>query len=104
MTAKQGPNLGLSYGRALGGNNWNTDNDASLLKLDAVIHLSVLSIITAPVLTAEGTRYIVGASPTGAFAGQAGKLAVRINAALTSVTKVCGRSLTRHGPRPRCTQ
>ena len=90
MAAKQGPNLGLSYGWALGESNWNTGNDASLLKLDAVIHLSVLSIIAAPVLTAEGTRYIVGASPTGAFAGQAGKLAVRINAAWTFYAPVKG--------------
>ena len=79
MAAKQGPNLGLSYGWALGENNWNTGNDASLLKLDAVIHLSVLSIIAAPVLTANGTRYIVGASPTGAFAGKAGQLAVCVD-------------------------
>ena len=90
MAAKQGPNLGLSYGWALGESNWNTGNDASLLKLDAVIHLSVLSIIAAPVLTANGTRYIVGASPTGAFAGKAGQLAVRINAAWTFYAPVKG--------------
>lgn len=79
MAAKQGPVLGLSYGWAEGENGWKDGMDANLLKLDSVIHLTVQSIIAGPVLTDNGTRYIVGASPTGAFAGKAGQLAVRVD-------------------------
>lgn len=90
MAAKQSPVLGLNYGWTLGENNWNTGMDASLLKLDAVIHLSVLAIVTAPAVVTDGTRYVVAASPTGAFAGQAGKLAVRVNGAWTFYSPVKG--------------
>nr|WP_295468942.1 DUF2793 domain-containing protein [Mesorhizobium sp.] len=46
--------------------------------LDAVVQLAVLSrtVPDPPVAPEEGDRYIVGAAPTGAWSGHAGKLAV----------------------------
>ena len=49
-----------------------THNEA-LQALDALAQLSVIArdVNTPPAAPAEGARYIVGASPTGAFAGHA---------------------------------
>lgn len=54
-----------------------THNEA-LRVLDAVVQLSVLDrdLTTPPASPAEGDRYIVAASPTGAWTGQAGAIAV----------------------------
>jgi hypothetical protein len=54
-----------------------THNEALLL-LDAAVHLSVASRTAAspPPDVVEGTRHLVAASPSGAWAGQAGKLAL----------------------------
>jgi hypothetical protein len=54
-----------------------THNEALLL-LDGLVHLSVASRAASspPTGTAEGTRHLVAASPGGAWAGQAGKLAL----------------------------
>ena len=53
-----------------------THNEA-LRGLDAVVQLMVLDkdLATPPGSPADGARYIVAASPTGAWAGQAGKIA-----------------------------
>lgn len=40
----------------------------------------VADLANAPIVSTEGTQYIVGAAPTGDFAAQAGNIAVRINA------------------------
>lgn len=55
-----------------------THNEALLL-LDAAIHLAVTtrSLATPPAAPADGDRYLVAASATGAWAGQSGKLAFR---------------------------
>lgn len=65
----------------------NTSDPAAGLNLalnviDALTQLSVLSVgdNTPPGSPAEGARYIVGTSPTGAWAGQAGKLARYLDA------------------------
>lgn len=78
MAAKQDPVLGLNYGWLLGEDNWNTGMDANLKKLGALVMGAAASVANTPVVTTNGTRYIVGTSPTGDFAGQPNKLAVRI--------------------------
>lgn len=54
-----------------------THNEALML-LDAAIHLSVISrsLGTPPATPAAGDRYLVNATPSGAWAGNAGALAV----------------------------
>ena len=78
MPATQDPNLGLSYGWAIGEDGWKPGMDANLKKLGALVMAAVASVANAPTVTDNGTRYLVGTSPTGDFAGQANKLAVRI--------------------------
>jgi hypothetical protein len=53
-----------------------THNEA-LLRLDALIHLSVISrSLAAPPAAADGDRYLVASSPSGAWAGQPGMVAL----------------------------
>lgn len=82
MAALIGPNLGVNYGWAARESGWNTGMDANLKLLDAVLQLSAKSRAqaTPPASPANGDRYIVAASPTGAWAGKAGQIAVRIEA------------------------
>ncbi len=70
--------LGLPYLAAAQSQKHVTHNEA-LAILDACIHLSVVSrsVAAPPASPADGARYIVGASPTGAFAGRGGQIAVR---------------------------
>jgi len=77
MTALTDPISGLSYGWALGEDNWNTGMDANLVKIGAMLHINVLDFVAAPVTTTNGTRYIV-TTGSGAFAGQDNKLAARV--------------------------
>lgn len=84
MPASIGPNLGLSYGwtprngATPGDSGWGEAVTENFKKLDALLGLSVTSVIAAPLVTTEGTRYIVAATgANGAFAGQANKVAVR---------------------------
>jgi len=52
-----------------------THNEA-LLRLDALVHLTVVAeLATPPGAPAEGACYLVGATPTGAWAGKAGRIA-----------------------------
>ncbi len=66
------PNLGLPYLLAAQSQKHVTHNEA-LRALDCVVQLTVLdrNLATPPATPAEGDRYIVAASPTGAWAGQA---------------------------------
>jgi hypothetical protein len=77
MTALTDPISGLSYGWALGEDNWNTGMDTNLVKIGAMLHINVLDFVAAPVTTTNGTRYIV-TTGSGAFAGQDNKLAARV--------------------------
>lgn len=87
MASAQLPNLGLEAGwtpqsgSTPGETGWGEEMNANLKMLDALIQLSVLSVTAnAPVVTANGTRYCVPASgATGAFAGHATQVAVRVN-------------------------
>ena len=70
------PNLHLPYIAAAQAQKHVTHNEA-LRALDAIIQLSVLDrdLATPPGSPANGDRYIIAASPTGAWSGQAGKIA-----------------------------
>lgn len=71
--------LGLPFLEASQAQKHVTVNEA-LSRLDAQIHLTVLSrlLATPPATPTEGDRYLIAASPTGAWATQAGKLALRL--------------------------
>lgn len=70
------PNLNLPYMLAAQAQKHVTHNEA-LRMLDAIVQLSVLDrdLTAPPGSPADGDRYIVAASPTGAWAGQAAKIA-----------------------------
>jgi len=78
MAESTGPNLGMKHGWNLGESGWHTGMESNLHRLDTVCHLSVLDrdLNTPPGSPAAGSRYIVGQSPTGAWAGKAGQVAV----------------------------
>ena len=70
------PNLALPYIVAAQAQKHVTHNEA-IRALDALVQLMVLDkdLASPPGSPADGNRYIVAASPTGAWAGQAGKVA-----------------------------
>lgn len=70
------PNLRLPYIAAAQAQKHVTHNEA-LRALDALVQLVVLDrhLTAPPSAPADGARYIVAASPTGAWAGQAGRIA-----------------------------
>lgn len=88
MAASTEPRSGLSYAWALGESGWNTGMDANLLSIGRfAYHLSVKdrNLTAPPGSPANGDTYIVAASPTGAWAGKAGQVAVYDSAALAWV-------------------
>lgn len=70
------PNLQLPYIAAAQAQKHVTHNEA-IRALDAIVQIGALDrdLATPPASPANGDRYIVAASPTGAWAGQAGKIA-----------------------------
>lgn len=80
MTALTDPISGLRYGWALGEDNWNTGMDSNLVQLGATINIAVLDFVASPVVTTNGTRYIV-TTGSGDFVGQDNKLAARVGGA-----------------------
>lgn len=84
------PSLGLAYGWDLGESGWKDGMDLNLKKLGAVTQLAVDNIVNAPVATSNGTRYIVGTSPTGDFAGHAGHVAARVEGVWLFFVPVAG--------------
>lgn len=79
MAASIEPRSGLNYGWALGESGWNTGMDANLLHIGRFgLHLSIKDrdLAAPPVTPTTGDTYIVAASPTGAWSGQANKVAV----------------------------
>lgn len=71
------PNLSLTYLAAGQAQKEVTHNDA-LNDLDCLAQICVISrvIATPPASPSDGDAYIVAASPTGAWSGQAGKIAI----------------------------
>ena len=69
------PNLGLPYIMAAQSQKHVTHNEA-IRALDAVVQLSVLDrhLSAPPGSPAEGARYIIAPSPTGAWSGHAGSV------------------------------
>lgn len=78
MTGTAGPNLGLIFGFDDHDDGWGTSYNTAFEELDAIVHLEVLSAaLTAPPGSpTAGDRYIVAASPTGAWSGHAKDVAV----------------------------
>lgn len=78
MPAKTGSRNGLSYGWALGENNWNTGMDGNLTFIDRFgVHLSFKSFLnTPPGSPAAGDCHVIDTGPTGAWVGKAGQVAV----------------------------
>jgi hypothetical protein len=76
------PNLNLPYLLAAQSQKHVTHNEA-LRALDAVVQMTVLdrNLTTPPVTPVDGDRYIVAASPTAAWAGQANNIAAFQDAA-----------------------
>ena len=70
------PNLSLPYIMAAQSQKHVTHNEA-IRALDAILQLAVLDrdLTAPPGSPADGARYIVGASPTGAWSGHAGSVA-----------------------------
>lgn len=84
-------NLGLPYIAAGQAQKHVTHNDALDLA-DALINLTVLSrlVSSPPATPANGVRYLLPASPTGAFAGQGGTIAIYQNGGWRYITPKTG--------------
>lgn len=78
MPGTTGPNLGLVWGWAPHEDGWGVGGfNPAMALLDAIVQLAVISqTATPPGSPSNGERYIVGASPTGAWSGQANTIAV----------------------------
>jgi hypothetical protein len=74
------PNLGLPYIAANQAQKHIPHNDALAL-IDGLLQLTLLArgLNAPPASFADGNRFLVGASPTGDWAGQAGAIAFRDN-------------------------
>lgn len=68
-----------------------THNEA-LRRLDGLVQIAVEGVAATipPGSPAEGERYLLGASPTGAWVGQGGKLAVFVDDAWWFATPALG--------------
>lgn len=77
MSVSNGPNLHKMI-NALTGDSFDIDFRAFLRMIDALVQGAVISktLTSPPGSPANGARYIVGASPTGAWSGEANNIAV----------------------------
>lgn len=77
MPGVAGPNLGVKFGWIDHENGWGGDMNVNLRGLDDLVHLAVVDkdLATPPGSPTEGQRYIVAASPTGAWVGHTGHIA-----------------------------
>jgi hypothetical protein len=77
MPSFTGGNLSLTWGFVIHEDGWEDSYNLNFQKLDALVHLTVLEVLsTPPGSPAAEDTYIVGASATGAWAGQDDKVAV----------------------------
>lgn len=80
MTSKTEPNSGLNYGWSRGEAGWNIGADVNWLLIGMYLGFNASTTANAPTGSEiDGTNYLVGTSPTGAFAGKANNLASKIN-------------------------
>lgn len=91
MPGSTGPNLGLDWGYTAHESGWGAGYNANTALLDSVVHLTVLGVLdTPPGSPTNGDRYIIGGSPTGAWAGNAWKIVVRLDGAWVFYTPARG--------------
>lgn len=78
MTAITLPNSGMQAGFLAGESGWDDEMNRNLRVLDTLVNLRVLSmgLNAPPGAPAQGAAYIVGAAPTGAWAGKAQQIAI----------------------------
>jgi hypothetical protein len=71
-------NLGLNFDWNIGENGWKAGMDLNLLLLDALCQCNVLSATTSapPGSPAPGDRYLVPTGASGAWAGNANRIAI----------------------------
>lgn len=81
MAYAPGDNLGLYRGWVRGEDFWGGPMNENLLMLDSVINMRIESgsFSAPPTDTEDGQIYAVAAGATGPWAGQSGKLAVRVD-------------------------
>jgi hypothetical protein len=73
------PNLGLPYGYDTGQNGWGAPMSNALKKLDALVNVSVISILTSPPSSpTNGDRHLIGVDATGAWSAKDNQIAVRV--------------------------
>lgn len=91
-----GDNLGLTISDTAGASNWDAWMNPNMALLDRVIFLDVVQrdLNTPPGSPTNGQRWHVGSSPTGAWSGQGGKIAVRSNSAWVFITPKEGWLMT----------
>lgn len=78
MPAKQEPSNNLYYGWGLGENNWKDGMDNNLKKVGSTLNPSVLAIVSSPLSTSNGTKYLISGG-IGDFSGQVdGTIVIRI--------------------------
>jgi Protein of unknown function (DUF2793) len=82
LSMPNSPLLALPYLASAQAQKHVTHNEALSL-IDGLLHLSVISrnLATPPGVIVDGDRYLVAASPTGDWAGQAGLVALRMEGA-----------------------
>ncbi|WP_073051259.1 DUF2793 domain-containing protein [Kaistia soli] len=85
------PHLALPYIAAAQAQKHVTHNEALRL-LDGIVQLAVegSGAVTPPGSPAEGARYLLAASPTGAWSGQGGALAMFVDGAWLFVAPEIG--------------
>lgn len=78
MAATQGPNLGIWGSYTSGESGWTNQYNQDHATLDFWAQPVVLDrdLVAPPGSPTNGAAYIVATSPTGAWSGQAGKVAV----------------------------
>lgn len=78
MTAITLPNNSLTAGYVEGETGWSTSMNRNLRMLDALVNLRVLDkdLNAPPGSPTSNAAYIIGPSPTGAWASRAGQIAV----------------------------
>lgn len=78
------PNLGVNYNYDVGADGWGAGLDFDLVALDALTMPRVQDkdLSAPPASPTQGLAWIVAASPTGAWTGKAGQIAVASSAAV----------------------